>query len=528
MKSKLVIIMSLFCFFSLSYSCPAQNGLPLDLMQKFAPDMYYIAHFDGKEYVVKQDAFGVKKCKFSFYDANNENMVAPESFQIKVKKNRCILVYHDKEVSAKEFEYRYDEFTWRGTCLMDGRKVSFDFTEYRNEDFVTFTRRYKDKIFNYTVEKDLVYGHASGYWISNLVDTSNYLHVVLSGIKKKELDLTMDLYLPQYDQLEARPLLMLLHGGAFYIGDKEETPIVEWSKHFASLGYVVAAVNYRMGFKLSKKDIERCCYGALQDAHAAMRYLLENKDIYHIDPDNLFVAGSSAGGITALNLAFMQNEDRPESTFKHLHSQDLGNIESSGNDIKQTFQIRAVGNMCGAVNDLSILKNRRTDVVSFHGNADKIVPYDSGASLAMLKYDMNELFFNEMYGSAAIHRELKELCYREKLYTFDGAGHAPNVDKEKHPNDRFYFIQEKMADFFYDEIVSPDISLQLFENQFYKLANVPEVEQMYWKVEGGFILEKTVDGVRVLWRKDMTKHSLHVSGKLKNGATIDLTFSPEK
>lgn len=521
-----------WCFFTGCASNNAQNGWPLDLMQKFNPNIYYIMHVDGKEYVIKQDVFNVKKCEFTWYDANSKSaMVSPQKLQIKIKRNRCILLYKGGKKVVKKADYNLEDLTWRGTCEWKGKTVSFDFVEYHTADYATFSHRYQKKIFNYKVEKNISYGHASGYWTSNISAKNNYADVLATGIskslKKRDLNLTMDLYIPQNDDLKARPLLMFIHGGAFYMGDKSDNPIVLWCKHFASLGYVVASINYRMGFQPTKRAIERCGYGAVQDAHAAMRYLLENKNVYHINPDYLFVAGSSAGGITALNLAFMRNQNRPESTQKGLLSEDMGNIESSGNNSKQSFTIRAIGNMWGAVNDVQMLKNSRAAIVSFHGNADKIVPYDYDTPMAFLKSDVNELFFDKMYGSAAIHRQAKKLKYREKLYTFDNAGHAPHVDENNQPNDKFWFIQDKMTQFFYEEFVPASMKLADMGNHYFGLLGAPEIDQLYWKIEGGFILGEKSDQVRVIWRQDAPTHRLSVSGKLKNGAAVEDTYSPD-
>ncbi|MCQ2307587.1 MAG: alpha/beta hydrolase [Bacteroidales bacterium] len=60
-----------------------------------------------------------------------------------------------------------------------------------------------------------------------------------------------------------------------------------------------------MGFLPFKRNIKRAGYAAIQDAHAAMRYLVENQSVYGIDTSMMFVGGTSAGATTALHLAFM-------------------------------------------------------------------------------------------------------------------------------------------------------------------------------------------------------------------------------
>ncbi len=210
--------------------------------------------------------------------------------------------------------------------------------------------------------------------------------------------------------------------GGFYIGDKKSEAMVEWCKYFAQMGYVTASVNYRLGFKPVGPSVERAGFRALQDVHAALRFLVKNAETYNIDPDFIFVGGSSAGGVTSLNLAFMRNKNRPESTYGSLLNNDLGNIESSTNEIKQKFQIKAIINMWGAVTDLSILDNAKTSVIHFHGDADQVVPIDYDYPVLGYEVGIFESCINENVWIANSYRH-KEKGIREELHIFESAGH---------------------------------------------------------------------------------------------------------
>ena len=362
-----------------------------------------------------------------------------------------------------------------------------------------------------------------GYWTSNVTTNQSYIEIfakgVSSSVKRKKLDLLMDIYLPENDTLSARPLIVFLHGGAFYIGDKADYPITLWCKHFASCGYVVASVNYRMGFQLTKAAIERAGYTAVQDAHAAVRFLLSKKEEYRINPDYIFVAGTSAGAITSLNLAFMTNATRPATSRRHGTYSDLGDIETSGNTLELDFHIRAVANMWGAVNDLGSLSSSKTAIVSFHGDADRLVPYDTGIPFSDMKVKVGELFFNKMYGSAAIYRQAQKLGYRSELYTFEGAGHAPHVDSENMPTQEFYFIQSHIGDFFYREFVPQGMGIgRVPGNPQWFRVDGEGITKVLWKVDGGFILETQGNLARVVFVKGV-RHKLRASVLWGNGAS---------
>jgi len=57
--------------------------------------------------------------------------------------------------------------------------------------------------------------------------------------------LLMDSYVPE-NNLQNRPLLMLIHGGAFVGGSKQQEALVEIADYFSSRGFVVFSIDYRL------------------------------------------------------------------------------------------------------------------------------------------------------------------------------------------------------------------------------------------------------------------------------------------
>ncbi len=91
---------------------------------------------------------------------------------------------------------------------------------------------------------------------------------------------------------ESLPLVINLHGGAFIAGDAD-TLDTQSDRISKSWGVNVAAVNY----SLLKNGIER--EYVIEEITDTVRYFIENKDAYHVDPDNIFIMGYSAGGFYA-------------------------------------------------------------------------------------------------------------------------------------------------------------------------------------------------------------------------------------
>ena len=470
----------------------------------------------------------VKEKSFSavFYDITDERKVtvSPESLSGAVRLRKIIVTCKDKEMVLRKLKLAKTATGIKGSFNVGKQPYEFYLDKYEKPEYKEFEKRYVKENHPCKIIKNVKYGEAMGYWTSNVTEGTSYFEIFAKGVsasaKKRKLDLLMDVYLPENDDIESRPLIVFIHGGAFYIGDKTDNPIQLWCKHFAACGYVVTSINYRMGFQLTKTSIERCGYSAVQDAHAALRFLLSKKDEYGINPDYIFVAGSSAGAITSLNLAFMRNDTRPATSRKHGVYSELGDIESSGNTLKQDFHIRAIANMWGAVNDLAMLEASRTNIVSFHGDADRVVPYDSGIPFSDMKVNIGSLFFGRMYGSASINRKARQLGYRSELHTFPDAGHAPHVDENNQPNQKFYYIQEHITDFFFKEFVPPTTAVvrEPDHPQWFRLAG-EDLKEVFWKVDGGFILQTEKDRARVVFVEGK-KSSLRASALFENGASF--------
>lgn len=130
-----------------------------------------------------------------------------------------------------------------------------------------------------------------------------------------------------------------------------------------------------------------------------------------------------------------------------------------------------------------------------------------------------------MYGSYEIHKMLKRLNRREKLYTFENFDHEPHVDARGVPNSKHYFIKTNMAEFFYEEFVPTPVDIfRNYNNLQYFNINTSEFSDIIWGIEGGFIIEATNNGVKVVWRSDAKNKTLSVSGRYKNGAPFYRTI----
>ena len=279
-----------------------------------------------------------------------------------------------------------------------------------------------------SVERDVVYAQAEGFWTHAPVGERGTVRRLLPQLARtRTLDLDMDIYLPEGDGDAPRPLLLMMHGGSFFIGNKEEKGQAGWCEYFASLGYVAVSINYRLGFRPTARDLAAAEDRALADADAALDYLLSDRDL-RIDPDHIFAAGTSAGAMTALRLAFRPDPGRP--------------------------RIRAVGNFWGSLHDLSLLEQGSAAILSFQSPNDPVMPYGEGYPFRTKDRGLevpSQWFSEVMYGTFAIYTRARELGLRAEHHVCPEPRHRLHIGDDGEFTDRFYEIRDRMAGFFAEE-----------------------------------------------------------------------------
>lgn len=256
--------------------------------------------------------------------------------------------------------------------------------------------------------------------------------------------LSMDISYPTNDvpPVCGRPLLVAIHGGAFISGNKSSDLPPLWRQHFAKRGYTTASISYRLGqfpthlsihCNISNFDVEWDClnmadtsewyrayYRAVQDAHGAIRFLVNHATEYNIDPDQIYVVGESAGAFIAMGVGFIDQESDilaalidtmpPVQSPNHIYEGPcvqgydydttiqsmnlerpaLGHFEGYLNaPANQDYTIQGVGAFYGGVfNNIFINDEPETSplLYLFHQPADLIVPYNTNKVLAGFAY----------------------------------------------------------------------------------------------------------------------------------------------
>lgn len=135
-------------------------------------------------------------------------------------------------------------------------------------------------------------------------------------------DLLLDLYSPQATGQAVLPLVLVVHGGGFVGGSRSQSNVVRWSTEFASRGYLVASIDYRlMGddplpservapvydqIVSSGGDAQQvAAVAAMDDTLTALDHLLARPDV---DKSSTTLVGGSAGAVTVDNVAYLLDD----------------------------------------------------------------------------------------------------------------------------------------------------------------------------------------------------------------------------
>jgi len=225
--------------------------------------------------------------------------------------------------------------------------------------------------------------------------------------------LYLDIYQPVGAGDQLRPLIVIIHGGAFIRGSRQDANLVKAAQGYASRGYNVASISYRLGAgpefmtmgKVSdipipsqrveaynklvngvdsirfldfmkdagvKAQVDQFArvgqVAALDDSLMALDWLVDHASDYSFDLSRMVLFGGSAGFINSLHVAYAVD--------------DLG--------ISSTSRIAAVLGFWGAFNldddDVSddgpvFLEAGEAPLFVVHGTGDEKVPASYGEAL---------------------------------------------------------------------------------------------------------------------------------------------------
>lgn len=291
--------------------------------------------------------------------------------------------------------------------------------------------RYLQPVFNnYTKDANIIYGVNA---------TVLYYSVFGQAVPSP---LVLDVYRPAGDVETNRPLVLLFHTGNFLPfanpsdptqlgfngacgGTRNDSFIVEAARRLTGLGYVVASVDYRLGWNpLAPTDVDRryglinAAYRGVQDARTAIRYfkktVAEAGNPWGVDTTKIVLFGQGTGGYITLNTATLDNylkiptasggkfiwdhDQNPntspipmiiEPVNGNIYGTNVGQVPNASapggldtlnypNHVGYSSNFQLCVNLAGAVGDSTWLSPGQPAMISFHVPTDNYAPYNEG------------------------------------------------------------------------------------------------------------------------------------------------------
>ena len=244
----------------------------------------------------------------------------------------------------------------------------------------------------------------------------------LTYLRAGGLDLTLDLYQARGDG--PMPTLIYFHGGGWTNGSKESSALTFLP--YLEMGWSVVNVEYRLA------DVAHAP-AAVEDCRCALRWVYRNAERYNFDIGRIVVTGNSAGGHLSLTTGMLTDA----AGLDRQCPGDRNRAWSTGTTSLTELKVAAIINWYGItdvvglmhgppgssgnfteawlgsgsdreevarrVSPLTYVRAGLPPVLTIHGDADPIVPYDQGVRL---------------------HTALDEAGVPNQLLTVPGGGHG--------------------------------------------------------------------------------------------------------
>ena len=189
----------------------------------------------------------------------------------------------------------------------------------------------------------------------------------INGAGAGEMDLQLDLYHPSGTGLPAKlPGVVLIHGGGFSSGNKEDYAMRTIAIEYARRGYIAVSIGYRLN---GTQPDERNPSAAINDATKAVKWMIAQAVpggfTERLMTDKIIIGGGSAGAITSL-------------------MQGCSNIEGARPKVILNFWgglLDNAGNFIDATAPGSIIDASDPPIFTVHGTNDTVVEFENAVNL---------------------------------------------------------------------------------------------------------------------------------------------------
>jgi hypothetical protein len=288
--------------------------------------------------------------------------------------------------------------------------------------------RYVDEIFTeVAVESDIVYA-------TNIT--------VITGAPAP-VEIKLDIYTPVGDTETNRPLIKVFHTGNFLPqlingqinGNKTDPYVVDMIERLVRRGYVVASIDYRLGWNPISPDQDtrtntliNAAYRGVQDSHTATRFFrksVEEGNPYGINADQIINWGVGTGGYITLGAGTINTyndvvlpkfigSDQLPMVLEPLSGDPFGEVMAPinlSNHAGFSNDISLTVNMGGAVGDTSWITPGDAPILSYAVPTDPFAPYNTDFLIVPTTGDL----VVEVSGSYDLQKKAQELGINDAI-----------------------------------------------------------------------------------------------------------------
>jgi acetyl esterase/lipase len=193
----------------------------------------------------------------------------------------------------------------------------------------------------------------------------------------------LDIVQARAPALKNRPGVIVIHGGGWIQGNKERM-LERFCLPFVEQGFVVANVEYRLAQSATAP-------AAVNDVLAAAKWFRDRAADYKVDPNQIIVTGSSAGGHLAMMVGMAPESAGLGPSIKIAAIVNFYGISDVSDQLQgphlQTYAVTWVPEqpdrmeLAKKLSPITYVRKGLPPMLSIHGDADPLVPYEQSVRL---------------------------------------------------------------------------------------------------------------------------------------------------
>ncbi len=256
-------------------------------------------------------------------------------------------------------------------------------------------------------------------------DVPSWVRVEANILYDQYPQTALDILEPGKAALGKRPGVIIIHGGGWVGGDKEFM-VGNQGLRYLEKGFVVCNVEYRLA------DVATAP-AAVNDVLKAAEWFRQNADRYRVDKDRIVVTGTSSGAHLSLMVGLADSSKLGPKTdiaavINWFGITDVADL--LGGEHRRSWAVRWLPEQEGRlelarlVSPLTYVRKNAPPVLTIHGDADPLVPYEQGVALT---------------------RALRDAGADAELISVPGGGHGgfDDATSERLWEDIFKFLKKR-------------------------------------------------------------------------------------